>query len=335
MEPSSMTYDEAEMQRSHHFMQALKELRNLRPQLYSAAEYCESSYLYSDQKQVVLENLKDYSVKALVNAVDHLGTVAYKLNDLLNQQTAEISSVELRAASLAQRMRSCQEHSDREGLKQQSLAKTMHVNHKHYVLPGTPLSPPPLLQSKGADTLGTNRSKTAEWHFASDAAPVASTHGSFTRLGQEPVPSATRASMLETSLSMRSFLTSFNQTGDQMPTTMDADLSTSNSQRLEKVGMMRSGSFAPTKSAPPVPAKASSPSFCLLLLRHIPLIHYLNKGLHSIAFTHSTTMLPIQTLPENGLTENSRPAPTRSKSLLRSLLQRRKSSSSSKTTNAS
>jgi hypothetical protein len=93
-------------------------------------------------------------VKALVNAVDHLGTVAYKLNDLLNQQTAEISSVELRAASLAQRMRSCQEHSDREGLKQQSLAKTMHVNHKHYVLPGTSLSPPPLLQSKGAGTCG-------------------------------------------------------------------------------------------------------------------------------------------------------------------------------------
>jgi hypothetical protein len=64
-----------------------------------------------------------------------------------------------------------------------------------------------------------------------------------------------------------------------MPTTMDADLSTSNSQRLEKVGMMKSGSFAPTKSAPPVPAKASSLSFCLLLLRHIPLIPYLNKGL--------------------------------------------------------
>lgn len=70
------------------------------------------------------------------------------------------------------------------------------------------------------------------------------------------------------------------ETGDQMPTTMDGDLSTSNSQRLEKVGMMRSGSFAPNKSAPPVPAKVSSLSFCLLLLRHIPLIPYLNKGLH-------------------------------------------------------
>jgi hypothetical protein len=51
-------------------------------------------------------------------------------------------------------MRSCQEHSDREGLKQQSLAKTMHVNHKHYVLPGTSLSPPPLLQGEGADACG-------------------------------------------------------------------------------------------------------------------------------------------------------------------------------------
>jgi hypothetical protein len=97
-----MTFDELEMQRSRHFVQALKELKNLRPQLYSAAEYCESSYLHSDQKQVVLDNLKDYSVKALVNAVDHLGTVAYKLNDLLGQQTTEISATELRAASVAQ-----------------------------------------------------------------------------------------------------------------------------------------------------------------------------------------------------------------------------------------
>jgi hypothetical protein len=50
----------------------------------------------------VLDNLKEYSVKALVNAVDHLGTVAYKFNDLLNHQTSEISTTELRAASLAQ-----------------------------------------------------------------------------------------------------------------------------------------------------------------------------------------------------------------------------------------
>ncbi len=50
----------------------------------------------------MLDNLKDYAVKALVNAVDHLGTVAYKLSDLLSQQTTEISAIELQAASLAQ-----------------------------------------------------------------------------------------------------------------------------------------------------------------------------------------------------------------------------------------
>ncbi len=44
--------DDEEIERSRHFAQALKELKSLRPQLYSAAEYCESSYLYSDQKQV-------------------------------------------------------------------------------------------------------------------------------------------------------------------------------------------------------------------------------------------------------------------------------------------
>ncbi len=44
--------DQEEIERSRHFAQALKELKSLRPQLYSAAEYCESSYLYSDQKQV-------------------------------------------------------------------------------------------------------------------------------------------------------------------------------------------------------------------------------------------------------------------------------------------
>ncbi|KAJ0614489.1 putative ABI family protein [Helianthus annuus] len=78
------------------------ELKNIRPQLYSAAEYCEKSYLHSEQKQVVLDNLKDYAVRALVNAVGHLGTVAYKLTDLLEQQTLEISTTGLHISCLHQ-----------------------------------------------------------------------------------------------------------------------------------------------------------------------------------------------------------------------------------------
>lgn len=50
----------------------------------------------------VLDNLKDYTVKALVNAVDHLGTVASKLTDLFDQQNSDISTMELRASCVSQ-----------------------------------------------------------------------------------------------------------------------------------------------------------------------------------------------------------------------------------------
>lgn len=50
----------------------------------------------------MLDNLKDYAVRALVNAVDHLGTVAYKLTDLLEQQTLDVSTMELKVSCLNQ-----------------------------------------------------------------------------------------------------------------------------------------------------------------------------------------------------------------------------------------
>lgn len=50
----------------------------------------------------VLDNLKDYSVKALVNAVDHLGTVAYKLNDLISMQHEAVDNTQLAASAIAQ-----------------------------------------------------------------------------------------------------------------------------------------------------------------------------------------------------------------------------------------
>lgn len=46
--------------------------------------------------------MKDYAVRALVNAVDHLGTVAYKLTDLLEQQTLDVSTMELKVSCLKQ-----------------------------------------------------------------------------------------------------------------------------------------------------------------------------------------------------------------------------------------
>ncbi|CAA2940307.1 Hypothetical predicted protein [Olea europaea subsp. europaea] len=129
------SYDEISMQQSMLFSDSLKDLRNLRKQLYSAAEYFEFSYTNDDQKHIVVNTLKDYSVKALVNTVDHLGSVSYKVNDLLDELVDEVSGTELRLSCIEQRLRTCQEYIDREGLSQQSLMINGSKYHKRYILP--------------------------------------------------------------------------------------------------------------------------------------------------------------------------------------------------------
>ncbi|QHO06690.1 hypothetical protein DS421_14g456930 [Arachis hypogaea] len=37
-----------------------------------------------------------------MNVVDHLGTVAYKLTDLLDQQTLDVSTMDLRVSTVTQ-----------------------------------------------------------------------------------------------------------------------------------------------------------------------------------------------------------------------------------------
>ncbi|AEC10659.1 unnamed protein product [Arabidopsis thaliana] len=137
MDNPAMTLDEVSMERNKSFVKALQELKNLRPQLYSAADYCEKSYLHSEQKQMVLDNLKDYTVKALVNAVDHLGTVASKLTDLFDHQNSDISTMEMRASCVSQQLLTCRTYIDKEGLRQQQLLAVIPLHHKHYILPNS------------------------------------------------------------------------------------------------------------------------------------------------------------------------------------------------------
>ncbi|CAH9140631.1 unnamed protein product [Cuscuta epithymum] len=172
-----MSFDDISMERSKSFVKALQELKNLRPQLYSAADYCEKSYLQSEQKQMVLENLKDYAVRALVNAVDHLGTVSYKLTDLVGQQSSDLSATELKIFCLKQRLLSCQTYSDREGLRQQQLLAVIPRHHKHYTLPNIvnkkvhfgPHNNLQHLQSRNRlYASGNPTAKTLSWHLASE-----------------------------------------------------------------------------------------------------------------------------------------------------------------------
>uniref|UniRef100_A0A5B6YPJ0 Protein ABIL2-like n=1 Tax=Davidia involucrata TaxID=16924 RepID=A0A5B6YPJ0_DAVIN len=128
-------YDEVSMQQSLLFSDSLMDLKNLRTQLYSAAEYFELSYTNDDQKQIVVDTLKDYAIKAIVNTVDHLGSVTYKVNDLLDEKVDEVSGTELRVSCIEQRLRTCQDYIDREGLSQQSLVINTPKYHKRYILP--------------------------------------------------------------------------------------------------------------------------------------------------------------------------------------------------------
>ncbi|EXC21428.1 hypothetical protein L484_011870 [Morus notabilis] len=126
----SSNFDEVSMHQSLLFSDSLQDLKNLRTQLYSAAEYFELSYTNDDQKQIVVETLKDYAIKALVNTVDHLGSVSYKVNDILDEKVDEVSGTELRVSCIEQRLRTCQEYIDHEGLIQQSSVINTPKYHK-------------------------------------------------------------------------------------------------------------------------------------------------------------------------------------------------------------
>ncbi|KAE8723878.1 Protein ABIL2 [Hibiscus syriacus] len=68
-------YEEVYVQQSFLFADSLEDFKNLRTQLYSAAEYFELSYTNDNHKQIGVETLKDYAIKAIVNTIDHLGSM--------------------------------------------------------------------------------------------------------------------------------------------------------------------------------------------------------------------------------------------------------------------
>ncbi|KAK6263287.1 hypothetical protein QUC31_009103 [Theobroma cacao] len=128
--------DELLMQQSLLFSDTLKDLKSLRKQLYSAAEHFELAYSKEEQKQIVEETLKDYAIKALVNTVDHLGSVAYKVNNFLDEKMGGICGMQLRLSCLEQRLRTCQEFVSLGGISQQSLVLEASEHHKRYIFPG-------------------------------------------------------------------------------------------------------------------------------------------------------------------------------------------------------
>ncbi|KAJ6415014.1 hypothetical protein OIU84_003919 [Salix udensis] len=132
-EPSN--HDELFMKQSLLFSDTLEDLKNLRKQLYSAADYFELAYYKEDQKQIAVETLKDYAIKALVSTVDHLGSVADNTNRYLDQKIGEVSEMGLRFFCIEQRLEACQEYINHGGLSQQSVVIKTPKHYKRYIFP--------------------------------------------------------------------------------------------------------------------------------------------------------------------------------------------------------
>ncbi|XP_073223101.1 protein ABIL2-like isoform X3 [Cicer arietinum] len=160
-------YDEVFMHQTLLFDDSLKDLKNLRTQLYSAAEYFELSYTNDDQKQVLVETLKDYAIKALINTVDHLGSVAYKVSDLLDEKVTNVLGEELRLSCIEQRIKTCQGFMDHEGHTQQALVISTPKHHKRYILPvGETLHGTKFTKS---NYIGCNLDDEDDWHHFRNA----------------------------------------------------------------------------------------------------------------------------------------------------------------------
>ncbi|KAF8649536.1 hypothetical protein HU200_064293 [Digitaria exilis] len=137
-EASSST-DDMSLQEGLLFSDTLKDLRNLRSQLYSAAEYFEVFYQNNSHKSTVMTSLKDYTVEALVSTVDHLGFVSYKVDNLVSEKADGVNETEFLVSSVEQRVRICQQTIDQEGRSQQALLIKAPKYHRRYILPGVDL----------------------------------------------------------------------------------------------------------------------------------------------------------------------------------------------------
>ncbi|CAO2177058.1 unnamed protein product [Urochloa humidicola] len=164
----STTLEEMQMQETLIFSDTIKDLKTLRLQLYSAAEYFELAYMQGEGKQAVMSNLKEYAVKALVNTVDHLGSISFKVSSLIDQRFDEVADANLRVSCIQQRTQVSKACMDREGLSQQSLVITAPKYHKRYILPAGNQSMPSAVPNFKEMNKVTNR--TAQMHQVFSAA---------------------------------------------------------------------------------------------------------------------------------------------------------------------
>nr|GEZ28713.1 protein ABIL2 [Tanacetum cinerariifolium] len=172
--------DEIFMQRSLIFADSLKDLRNIRSQLYSAAEFFEDSYHKNDNDQLRGRNERNSSefssglvafsfakatpnkALALISTIDHLGSVTSKVDAFLDQNIDEAFETNLRVLCIQQRLQTCQTYSDHEGFSQQSLLIQIPKYHKQYLLPDGRFSEAIQAEKAKAESSGLRRGRNEQ-----------------------------------------------------------------------------------------------------------------------------------------------------------------------------
>ncbi|XWS69899.1 hypothetical protein CRYUN_Cryun03dG0003200 [Craigia yunnanensis] len=114
------------------FYKSLQELRDLRSQLHYAADYCETTFLKSEEKKAVVENTKEYICKAVVTFVDHLGNVSANLNHCISKTNA-FSEAEFRINCLKQRLLSCEQFAHKLALTRVKWNPNLPRHHRRYL----------------------------------------------------------------------------------------------------------------------------------------------------------------------------------------------------------
>ncbi|KAI3513748.1 hypothetical protein L1887_11876 [Cichorium endivia] len=124
----------SELENDTKFKKSLEELKGLCSQLHHAADSYESTFLNSNQKQLVVKNTKEYISNALVTVVDHLGSVSANLDHRLSK-TASIHQTEVKINFLNQKLMTCQDYSHKIALAKVSSRENIMRYNSRYIKP--------------------------------------------------------------------------------------------------------------------------------------------------------------------------------------------------------
>ncbi|KAL0315646.1 UNVERIFIED_CONTAM: hypothetical protein Sradi_5442800 [Sesamum radiatum] len=135
---------------------SVQELRKLRSQVYDAADYCETSFLNTPNKTIVVETTKDYISRAVAAVVDHLGGISANLEYSL-RNTHSIPQTEHHIDMLRLRIGSWQQHSHKLALERFYMTADFSRHHCRYILPPSKDS-----EMKNVESRCTNREVEAD-----------------------------------------------------------------------------------------------------------------------------------------------------------------------------